>query len=49
MKTSTTMTANELRSALADMHALLAEGKFLEAMGDFSSARKVVNFAATGQ
>ena len=23
--------------------------KFLEAMGDFSSARKVVNFAATGQ
>ena len=23
--------------------------KFLESMGDFSTARKVVNFAATGQ
>ena len=32
MKSTTTMTTNELQTALTDLHALLAKGMFLEAM-----------------
>ncbi len=35
MQTQTTMTTDELKTALAELHGLLAEGKFLEAMEKF--------------